>query len=168
MQNNKVDQLVIQAKAGDPDAFTELIQNCMKDMYKTAVSILLNDEDSADAIQDTILVCWEKIHTLKNDCYFKTWLIRILINKCYDIRKTKIKIVSMEGIEEPYAEDVINITLKEALSQLDEKYRIVLMLYYGQGYHISEIADILKIPKSTIQTRLDRGRKRLRNYYTSE
>ena len=166
MQKNKMDLIVINAKAGDPDAFTELIQFHMKDMYKAAIAILMNDEDAADAIQETVLACWEKISTLKKECYFKTWLIRILINKCYDIRKNREKQVSMEAYEEPYAEDVSNLTLKEALSQLDEKYRIVLMLYYGQGYRVSEIADLLKIPKNTAQTRLDRGRKQLKSYYS--
>ena len=167
MKKNNIDFLVINAKTGNHDAFTELIQLHMKDMYKAAISILMNDEDTADAIQETILVCWEKIGTLKHNCYFKTWLIRILINKCYDIRKSQEKIISMETYEESYVEDVSNLTLKEALSQLDEKYRIVLMLYYGQGYRTSEIADILKIPKSTIQTRLERGRKQLKRYYLS-
>lgn len=165
-KNNNVDFLVVKAKTGNHDAFTELIQFHMKDMYKAAISILMNDEDAADAIQETILVCWEKIGTLKHNCYFKTWLVRILINKCYDIREKRDKTIPMEECEEPYVEDVSNLTLKEALSQLDEKYRIVLMLYYGQGYRTPEIADILKIPKSTIQTRLERGRKQLKNYYS--
>ena len=168
MQHNTLDLLVIKAKNKDPDAFTELMQNCTKDMYKAAISILMNDEDAADAIQDAILTCWEKIDSLKHNCYFKTWLMRILINKCYDIRKSKSKSNPMEEWEEPFAEDMYNLELKEALAWLDEKYRIVLMLYYGQGYHIPEIAKILKIPKSTVQTRLNRGRQKLKNYYTLE
>lgn len=168
MQLNTMDLLVMKAKNKDPDAFTELMQNCTKDMYKAAISILMNDEDAADAIQDAILTCWEKIDSLKHNCYFKTWLMRILINKCYDIRKSKSKSNPMEEWEEPFAEDMYNLELKEALAWLDEKYRIVLMLYYGQGYHIPEIAKILKIPKSTVQTRLNRGRQKLKNYYTLE
>lgn len=166
MQYNNVDLLVTKSKEKDVDAFSELMKNCTKDMYKTAISILMNDEDVADAIQETILTCWEKLDTLKHNCYFKTWLIRILINKCYDIRKAREKIIPMEEFEEPFAEDSYNLELKEALSQLEEKYRIVLMLYYGQGCRISEIAEILKIPKSTVQTRLERGRKKLKGYYT--
>ena len=94
--------------------------------------------------------------------------MRILINKCYDIRKKREKIISLEELEEPFAEDMHNLELKEALTWLDEKYRIVLMLYYGQGYRIPEIAEILKLPKSTVQTRLNRGRQKLKSYYTLE
>ena len=46
-----------------------------------------NDEDAADAMQDTILTCFEKIHTLKNPEYFKTWMTRILINECNKIHR---------------------------------------------------------------------------------
>ena len=95
-------------------------------------------------------------------------MIRILINKCYDIKKAQEKIIPMEEFEEPSTEDSYNLELKEALSTLDEKYRIILMLYYGEGYRIHEIAKLLNIPKSTVQTRLDRGRKKLRSYYMAD
>ena len=72
--------LIDQAKGRDPDAFAELMQLYMQDMYRVALAILMNDEDAADAIQDTILACWEKIHTLRKREFFKTWLTRILIN----------------------------------------------------------------------------------------
>ena len=64
MQRNNLILLIQKSKGRDPDAFTELIQTYMKDMYRIAISILLNDEDAADAIQETILACWEKIETL--------------------------------------------------------------------------------------------------------
>ena len=138
--------LIDQAKGRDPDAFAELMQLYMQDMYRVALAILMNDEDAADAIQDTILACWEKIHTLRKREFFKTWLTRILINKCYDIRKKRRNCVELEE----YA---------------DEKYRIIMTLFYSQGYRIDEIADMLKLPKSTVQTRLQRGRERLAVYY---
>lgn len=63
--------LIDQAKGRDPDAFAELMQLYMQDMYRVALAILMNDEDAADAIQDTILACWEKIHTLRNGNFLK-------------------------------------------------------------------------------------------------
>lgn len=88
MQENHIDFLVTKyLKEKDPDAFTKLMQFYMKDLYRVALAILMNDEDASDAIQDTILACWEKIHTLRQTSYFRTWMTRILIRKCYDIRK---------------------------------------------------------------------------------
>lgn len=167
-ETKKMRELIKRAKLRDKDAFTELMQFYIKDMYKTAFAIVMNDYDVADAIQDTLLSCWEKIDTLKNDQFFKTWIIRILINKCYVIRKRYQRETVMEEYIEQPTEDVSNLEFKEMLSVLDEKYRVPMYLFYGQGYKISEIAKILKIPKSTIQTRLARGRKQLADYYKSE
>lgn len=166
MNDIDIEFLIREAKKNKPDAFTKLMQFYMKDMYKVAVAILMNDDDASDAIQDTILTCWEKIHSLRQIKYFRTWMTRILINKCYDIRRKHSSIVSFEEYQnaEPFAEDTYNLELKEALSVLDEKYRIVIMLFYGEGYHMEEIAKILKLPKSTIQARLQHGREKLANY----
>ena len=74
--------------------------------------------------------------------------------------------ISLGEYEEPAEEDNYNLELKEALSTLNDKYRIILTLFYSEGYHIDEIARILKLPKSTVQTRLQRGRENLaKNYY---
>lgn len=56
-----MEELISQARNGDPDAFTALMESQMQNMYKAARSVLCNDEDIADAISDTILVCWEKL-----------------------------------------------------------------------------------------------------------
>lgn len=53
-------KLVLQAKKHDKEAFVKLVENYQMSMYKTAIAILQNDEDAADAIQETILICWEK------------------------------------------------------------------------------------------------------------
>lgn len=165
MQNNEITSLVKKAKGRDSDAFAQLIHIYTKDMYRVALSILMNDEDAADAIQDAILACWEKIHTLKQPQFFKTWLTRILIHKCYDIRKSGEKITYLDRYEEKAEEDHYNLEFKEALALLSEKYRIVMILFYSEGYKTDEIAEILHIPKSTVQTRLKRGREKLADYY---
>lgn len=68
------ESLIQRAKLRDPDAFAKLMDQHMQGMYKTARAILQNDEDAADAIQDTILTCWEKLAGLKEERYFKTWM----------------------------------------------------------------------------------------------
>lgn len=168
MQDLKTRQLIERAKSRDPDAFTELIGLYMKDMYRAAIAILKHDENAADAIQDTILVCWEKLETLKKAEYFRTWLIRILINKCYDIRKQYAGLTGLDEIGEPSKEDDYNLELKEAIVSLGETYSIVMTLYYGLGYHTDEIAEILKISPVTVRVRLKRARQKLKEYYEAE
>ena len=167
MQSREITALVKKAKGKDADAFSELTHFYETDMYKVAYAILLNDEDAADAIGDTILTCWEKLSSLRKEKYFKTWMTRILINHCYDIREWKSRTTNLEEYAEPEAEstDQSNVEWKEMLSVLEEKYRNVLILFYEGGYKTAEIAALLHIPASTVQTRLQRGREKLAVFY---
>lgn len=60
-------ELIRRAKSRDPDAFTELMRSQMNSMYKTARQILQSDEDIADAVQDTLLTCWQKLDQLRDE-----------------------------------------------------------------------------------------------------
>ncbi len=168
--NTKIETrlLVQKAQRHDKDAFSELINLYLKDMYRTAISILKKEEDAADAIQDTILSCWEKIDTLVKTQYFKTWMTRILINHCYDILRERAVIVDLNSYEEPSKCDEHNIEFKEALNSISEKYRLPMELYYGQEYKIREIAQMMSLPQNTVKTYLSRGRKQLARYYGKE
>ena len=77
-----------------------LILNSERQLYSTAKTILINDQDCADAIQETIVKAFSKIGALRNDKYAKTWLIRILINECYTLLRKSSKLVSLEGMSE--------------------------------------------------------------------
>lgn len=159
-----MEELVRKAKRGDSSDFAELVRLCTQSMYRVAWTYLGNDEDAADAISETVLVCYEKIETLKKDAYFKTWMIRILINQCKDILKHRSRIQSKAEMQESAFEDsgYIDCEWKEVLSCLDEKYRIILLLYYTREMDTREIAELLDISRNTVITRLARGRKLLK------
>ena len=97
--------LIEDAKNKNPDAFEQLIQPQLQRMYRVAISMLHNEEDAADAIQETVLKCWQKIGQLKSEEYFGTWLTRILINQCKDILKERKKVVPIEEFPELIHED---------------------------------------------------------------
>lgn len=162
-----MDDLVSRAKKGDPDAFTDLMHSQMQSMYKTARSILSRDADAADAVSETILTCWEQMGSLKYNRYFKTWMTRILINKCYElIRKNRIISSDAKLPEQGYFEiSYENIEWKETLDSIPEKYRLVMMLYYVEGFKVSEISKILEISEGTVKSRLARGRDNLKNIF---
>ena len=156
-----MNDLIKKAKERDADAFTELMQSQMQNMYKAARSLLSNQEDAADAISETILTCWEKIDQLREERYFRTWMTRILINKCNDIRNKK---ENLFFTDEGYSD----LEWNEALGILDEKYRTVIVLYYVEGFKMSEIAEILDIPEATVRTRIARARKKMAEEYYPE
>ena len=163
-------ELVEKAVRGDADAFLELMEMNSLSMYKTARGILKNDNDVSDAIQDTILTSFEKIHKLKNPQYFKTWLIRILINECNQILRHYKKVNTIEQVPETPRQDksLAEFEFKEMLGQVDEKYRVILVLYYEQGFKISEIAELLELNENTVKTRLARAREQIRSAYFQE
>ena len=160
-------QLVKRSISGDADAFLELMEKNSLAMYKVARGILDNDEDAADAMQDTILTCFEKIHTLKNPEYFKTWMIRILINNCNEMLRHKGRVFPAVEMEEGTFEEpgYLDCEWKEILASLDEKYKTGILLYYSKALSVKEIAALLGISQNTVLTRLSRARKQLRAEY---
>ena len=154
--------LIEEAKNKDPDAFDQLMRTQLQKMYRIAISMLQNEEDAADAIQETVLRCWQTIGQLKNDEYFQTWLIRILINQCKDILRDRKKLVFIEEIPEIAHEDIyFSNEWKEVLRRLNEKNRIVMELYYVDGFSTKEIAEMLHISDMSVRSRMTRGRKQL-------
>lgn len=159
--------LIEDAKNKNPDAFEQLIQPQLQRMYRVAISMLHNEEDAADAIQETVLKCWQKIGQLKSEEYFGTWLTRILINQCKDILKERKKVVPLEEFPELIHEDhYFTNEWRKILSNLNGKYQIVMELYYVDGFSTKEIARILHITEVNVRSRMVRGRKQLEQILT--
>lgn len=140
----------------------------MQRMYRIAISMLHNDEDAADAIQETVLKCWQKIGQLKSEEYFGTWLVRILINQCKDILRERKKVVPLEEFAELVHEDCyFTDEWRRMLSNLDGRYRLVMELYYVDGFSAREIAGMLHITEVNVRSRMTRGRKQLKQILTA-
>ena len=77
-----------------------LILESERQMYLTTKTILHNDQDCGDAIQEAIVKAFQKIDTLRQEKYAKTWLMRILINECYSLLRRESRYVSMEEIKD--------------------------------------------------------------------
>lgn len=162
--------LVEQAKNGNEQAFSSLIEENKLKMYKVAKSILKNEDDVCDAIQNALMSAYKNISKLQNNQYFSTWIIRILINKCYDIAKDNQKrnnnVIDIadyntdEGVRsyDTYNSDSI---VENVLNQIDEELKTVTILYYYNDYSVSEISRIIDIPEGTVKSRLSRARSKI-------
>lgn len=139
-------------------------------MYRVAKTLLYNDADCADALQETIVKAFSKIHTLKVDAFAKTWLTRILINECYSIMRREKKTVSLEAYsrEETMAEARDYSDLYEAISHLPEETRLSVTLHYMEGYSIKEIAELQDTTESAVKNRLLRARARIKSELEEE
>lgn len=162
--------IIAQIKNGDKEAFADLIEEYKLPIYKTAKAILKDEDDVCDALQDTALSIYRNIKNLKDEKHFKTWVIRITINKCYDIiakrklndeKTSKIELNTTQ-IHDGFDNKLIEKTdLEEALNLLDQELKVATVLYYYNDLSISEISDILNIPKGTVKSRVHRAREKL-------
>ncbi len=165
-----MEYLVKKAQNGSSRAFVELMESSKQGMYKVARSYFSNEEDIADAIQDTIEAAYRSLPNLTSAEYFHTWLIRILINKCIDIIRKKKQESPVEIFPDQGAPciELKNCEFEELMQSLDEKYRTVLLLYYSEGFKISEIAQLLDMEENTVKSRLSRGREKFRQIWTGQ
>ncbi len=151
------------------EEFTSLVLAAEPALYRVARSMLPCEADCADAAQSAILRAWEKLDTLKSPEYFRTWLIRILINECRSAlrRGARFTLSEPDG-DTPAPEPDDYSELYSALYGLGEKLRLPLALYYFEGFKVAEIAAMLSVPEGTVKTRLRRARELLREELKGE
>ena len=157
-------EAVKKAKQGDTDELGNLIMEYTQTMYRVGFSILKNDEEILDAISNTTVIVFEKIDTLKNEEFFKTWLTKILINECYKIYKQNKKIIYLDNYSQDdlsYNDKYCDFETRKIIKELDKDLQEIVMLYYYEDFSVKEISKILKIPEGTVKSRLSRARAEL-------
>lgn len=155
---------VAKAQKGDKRAFETIIMEVIDSLYRVAYGILQNEEDASDAISNATLKAYEKINTLKNLEFFKTWITRIVINESNNIIRQNKKVVYIDNYAENQRNTYINnneisIDVNRAMNKLDKNLNQIVILYYFEDLGIEEIANILEIPKGTVKSRLSRARQ---------
>ena len=151
------------------DDFTVQILDMKKTLYHIACGILRSEADREDAVQECILKAWEKRDSLKSDTAFRAWVTRILINECYDICRRSGKVIVLDELPESTApEDTEGRELRDLIMEMDEIYRMPIIMFYIEGVSIREISSALHIPEGTVKSRLFAGRAKLRSVLGEE
>ncbi len=165
-KENEIKELVYKAKRGDKEAFTSLILKLEDDLYKIARARLNSEEEILDAVQETMISAYKSVHKIRNEDYFKTWIIKILINKCNDIYKNR-KIISMPLNNDIESNTIFdeNLTFEFIINQLNYDERIAIILHYLEGYTTKEISKILKTNENTIKSRIFRAKEKIKMQY---
>ncbi len=145
-----MEQLVKRAKKGDKEAFITLIEGQTETLKRVAYAWLSNEEDIADVIQDTILDAYEHIGQLKKAAYFRTWIVRILINNCTRIYRKNKKHAKFE------------ISADGHESGKEWLYGVIFQMYFGEQFTTAEIAGMLHMKENTVKSRIHRGKEKLR------
>jgi RNA polymerase sigma-70 factor, ECF subfamily len=152
------------AVKGDRQAFQKLIQQYKLIMYRLGKTILKNDSDIGDAMQESILKAYKGIGNLKNEEVFKSWLLRILVNECNNILRKQKKTVPLDNMEEMGCDNSYDFDRHQVLSAvntLEEDLRTTIILYYYDDLPVKDIVSVAGIPEGTVKSRLSRARKKL-------
>ena len=133
-------------------------------IYRVALHWCGHPQEAEDATQDTLLKLCATHRTFADEEHLKSWLIRVTINACHDLRRSvwsRNRTELPENLADSFETPQDN-ALYAAVFSLPEKYRVVVLLYYYEDYSIQEISEMIQRNPSTIQTQLERARKKLK------
>lgn len=138
-------------------------------VFRIAFSACKNRDDAEDMVQNTFLKLLQQKKIFSSEEHLKHWLIRVTVNECHSLFSSpwRQKTQSLHDVKDQVTEGAAELKpehsdLFEAVMQLPAKYRHVVYLYYYEEYSVREISVILKTKESTLQTRLMRARKILK------
>ena len=153
----------------DEQAFLEIILLYKNTLYRTAYAFLKNEHDAIEAVQEITVRAYQKIHTVKDPTYLKTWLIRVMVNYCQDQLRLKKRYTSDEKVAEMYSHsNLATIEIEEALEKLTPAEQKLIHMMYFQDVKIKEIAVIERIPEGTVKSRLHKTLRTLRNFLSEK
>jgi RNA polymerase sigma-70 factor (ECF subfamily) len=165
------DDLVRRFRAGEPEAFTDLVRRHQHRVYAVCLRVLGDADAAADVAQDTFLTVLRKLEGFRGDAAFTTWLHRVAVNACYDElrrkrRRPMLHVVADDGLEhEPgppapdHADEVAGTRdLAAALASIPEEFRVTLVLADVQDMAYEQISKVLDVPVGTVKSRVHRGR----------
>lgn len=151
----------------DKEDFSEQVLALEDVLFHISYGILNNVQNCEDVVQEAVLKAYVNKDKLKQPQYFKTWMVRILMNECYSfLRKRRRECPLEEAVTEDKSADAFireeYLDLYESMRQLEERDRICVQLFYMEGYSVKEIAQIFRIPQGTVKSRLNRARTQLK------
>ncbi|WP_223033924.1 RNA polymerase sigma factor [Hanstruepera marina] len=165
--------IVEKCKQNDRKAQMQLYNQYCNGMYSVAKRFVKHDAEAEDVVQDAFIKAFTKLHQYSAEVTFGAWLKRIVVNTSIDALKSKkqrlveledvhLKVVDTGDDDKWLADDAVSIDeIKEAINQLSDKYKYVVMLFLIEGYDHQEISEILNISEVASRTQLYRGKLQL-------
>ena len=169
-----ISKLVKKAKKGNKDALVQLILQEQQQFYHLAYTYVGNEHDALDALEQMIVILYEKIHQLKDDTVFYSWSKTILVNECRAILNKKHRVSFIE--DEETVELTVNpidqlddeLTLEHYLTILSPVHKEAIQLKYLLDYDYETIAELTNVSVGTAKTRVFYSLKKLRAQFGEE
>ena len=150
--------------------YTQAAQRYLDMVYRIALNWFRHPADAEDAAQEAMLRLWHTDTDFQSEEHLRRWLVKVAVNECkrISLRPWRGRTAALEDCDGPVFEDREKRELYEAVMELPGKYRVPLYLYYYEGYAVNEVGELLGLRPSTVQTRLARGREKLKKMLTEE
>lgn len=147
------------------EIFKTKMRNYYDTVFRTCMAYLQNSHDAEDITEEVFITYYYKSPDFENESLEKSWLLKVAVNKCKNLRKCFWKHQRDDDFDYSTLKVYDNkdeSVLGEIIAELPDKYRVLILLYYFEEYSLNEISEILGVNISTCQTRLDRARKRIK------
>ena len=166
--------IIEQCKLNNRKAQLQLYNQYCDGMFVVAKRFVKDTLEAEDIVQESFIKAFLKLHQYKAEVTFGAWLKRIVINKSIDLLKSKkqqmleldevhLKVVDSSYEDEWLVDDAITLDeVKNAISELPDKYKYVVMMFLVEGYDHQEIAEVLNITEVASRTQLSRGKAKLK------
>jgi RNA polymerase sigma-70 factor, ECF subfamily len=166
-------QLVARCRAGDPDAWRELVERYSRYVYAITQAFRLPEHVAEDVFQDVFSRAYERLHTLRDDEAFRPWLASMVRRRAVDMlrasrRETSLEDPELEPAEETLEELAEAFDVHRALDTLPEHCRDILDRFFAQDESYRTIAEALDLPSGTIASRISRCLAKLKDELTEE
>ena len=158
--------LVARAQRGDRFAFEQLVERHQHRLLTLAARTLGSVDEAADAVQEAFIRAWLGLPRFRGGSLFSTWLYRIALNAAHDQRLRR-RPEPLDETREPadpqdsFLASELSSSLQAALNELEEDYRVAVVLYDVLGCSYAEIAELTDVAEGTVKSRIFRGRSRL-------
>ncbi len=165
-------RLVKMAKKGDKEALLQLIMAEKDAYYRLALSYMKNEHDAMDAMEEMILILYEKIGNLKKAEAFYSWSKTILVNLCKSMLNKQRKVIPLESMPDeqhshqvPHVNSEQRLDIQQMLEHLNEYQRETIQLKYLHDLDYKTIAEITNVSIGTVKSRIFEGLKKLRELF---
>ena len=165
------DDLVAACRRQDLAAFEQLYRTQGPRLKSIAWHMTGNRQDAEDAVQEAFVKAYRALHRFQGQSGLGTWLCRILINVCHDVRRRRAREAGPDEVPladraAPGGEPALKVALEAALLRLPPKQRMVFLMFEAEGMRHAEIAAVLEIPEGTSKAWLFEARKELKRMLT--
>ncbi|MEN6479861.1 MAG: sigma-70 family RNA polymerase sigma factor [Anaerolineales bacterium] len=164
---------VERARAGDPEAFAEIVRATQAQLYNLAYQIVRNPQEAEDLVQVAYLRAWRALPSFRGEARLSTWLYRITTNACLNRRRQLGRVTEIDEAvlaetpdtgPSPEAHTMAQLAKTELwrkVAELPERYRAVLTLFYQAQLSYEDVAATLALPLGTVKAQLNRARQAL-------